>query len=63
MSSGKGLTLVKTTLLLGQNGVTVVASLPTNQSCDVTTNIPIGFAEVHIMMLIWWMYDDFTQNT
>ena len=41
MSSGKGLTLVKTTLLPGQEWVTVVASLPTNPSCDVTTNIPI----------------------
>ena len=41
MSSGKGLTLVKTTLLPGQERVTVVASLPTNQSCDVTANIPI----------------------
>ena len=41
MSSGKGLTLVKTTLLTGQERVIVVASLPTNQSCDVTANIPI----------------------
>ena len=41
MSSGKGLTLVKITLLPGHNGVTAVASLPTNQSCDVTANIPI----------------------
>ena len=41
MSSGKGLTLAKTTLLPGQERVTVVASLPTNQSCDVTANIPI----------------------
>ena len=41
MSSGKGLTLVKTTFLPGQERVTVVASLPTNQSCDVTANIPI----------------------
>ena len=41
MSSGKGLTLVKTTPLPGQERVTVVASLPTNQSCDVTANIPI----------------------
>ena len=41
MSSGEGLTLVKTTLLPGQNGVTVVASLPINPSCDVTANIPI----------------------
>ena len=40
MSSGKGLTLVKTTLLPRQERVTVVASLPTNQSCDVTANIP-----------------------
>ena len=43
MSSGKGLTLVKTTLLPGQERVTVVAPLPTNQSCDVTANIPIPF--------------------
>ena len=42
-SSGKGPTLIKTTLLPGQNGVTVVASLPTNQSRDVTANIPIAF--------------------
>ena len=41
MSSGKGLTLVKTTLLPGQERVTVEASLPTNPSCDVTANIPI----------------------
>ena len=41
-SSGKLLTLVKTTLLPGQERVTVVASLPTNQSRDVTANIPIG---------------------
>ena len=41
MSSGKGLTLVKTTLLSGQERVTVVASLPTSPSCDVTANIPI----------------------
>ena len=40
-SSGKWLTLVKTTLLSGHNGVSVVASLPTNQSRDVTANIPI----------------------
>ena len=42
MSSGKGLTIVKITLLPGQERVTVVASLPTNLSCDVTANIPIG---------------------
>ena len=42
MSSGKGLTLVKTTLLPGQEWVTVVASLPTSPSCDVTANIPIN---------------------
>ena len=41
MSSGKGLTIVKTTLLPGQERMTVVASLPTNPSCDVTANIPI----------------------
>ena len=41
MSSGKGLTLVKTTFLPGQGRVTVVASLPTNPSCDVMANIPI----------------------
>ena len=41
MSSGKGLTLVKTTLLPGQERETVVASLPTNPRCDVTANIPI----------------------
>ena len=41
ISSGKGLTLVKTTLLPGQARVIVVASLPTNPSCDVTANIPI----------------------
>ena len=41
MSSGKGLTLVKTTRLPGQERVTVVASLPTNLSCDVTADIPI----------------------
>ena len=46
MSSGKGPTLIKTTLLPGQNGVTVVASLPTNQSRDVTANIPIEKVEV-----------------
>ena len=43
MSSGKGLTLVKTTLLPGQERVTVVASLPTSPSCDVTANIPIVY--------------------
>ena len=42
ISSGKYLTLVKTTHLTGQSGVTVVASLPTNQSRDVTANIPIN---------------------
>ena len=42
MSSGKCPTHVKTTLLTGQSGVTVVASLPTNQSRDVTANIPIS---------------------
>ena len=43
MSSGtcKGLTLVKTMILPGQERVTVVASLPTSPSCDVTGNIPI----------------------
>ena len=41
MSSGKGLTLVKTTLLPGQERVTVVASLPTSPSCDIRANIPI----------------------
>ena len=40
-SSGNYLTLVKTTLLTGQCGVTVVASLPTSPSGDVTANIPI----------------------
>ena len=40
-SSGKWPTLVKTTLLTGQNRVTVVASLPTNLIRDVTANIPI----------------------
>ena len=43
ISSGKGLTHVKTTLLPGQERVTVVASLPTNPSCDVTANIPIVY--------------------
>ena len=42
MSSGKGLALVKTTLLPGQERVTVVASLPTTPSGNVTANIPIG---------------------
>ena len=41
MSSGKYLTLVKTTLLMGQSGETVVASLPTSPSRDVMANIPI----------------------
>ena len=41
MSSGKYLTLVKTTLLTGQSGETVVASLPTSPSRDVMANIPI----------------------
>ena len=41
MTSGKWLTLVKTTFLPGQARVLVVASLPTNQSRDVTANIPI----------------------
>ena len=41
MSSGKYLTLLKTTLLTGQSGVAVVASLPTSPSRDVTANIPI----------------------
>ena len=42
-SSGKELTPIKTTLLPGQAQVIVVASLPTNPSCDVTLTIPIGF--------------------
>ena len=41
-------TLVKTTLLPGQNGVTVVASLPTNPSHDVTANIPIQLEVLQI---------------
>ena len=41
MSSGNYLTLVKTMLLTGQCGVTVVASLPTSPSRDVMANIPI----------------------
>ena len=41
MSSGNKLTLVKTTLLTGQCGVTVVASLPTSPSREITANIPI----------------------
>ena len=40
-SSGKWLTLIKTTLLPGHKRVTVVASLPTSRSRDVTANIPI----------------------
>ena len=48
MSSGKGLTLVKTTLLPGQEQVTVVASLPTNPSCDVTANIPIEIFSLNV---------------
>ena len=40
-SSGNYPTLVKTTLLMGQYGVTVVASLPTSPSCDITANIPV----------------------
>ena len=51
MSSGKGLTLVKTTLLPGQERVTVVASLPTSPSCDVTANIPICYINYQIMQL------------
>ena len=47
-SSGNYLTLVKTTLLTGQCGVTVVASLPTNLTRDVTANIPIS---VHVYRL------------
>ena len=51
MSSGKGPTLLKTTLLPGRNGVTVVASLPTKQSRDVTANIP----KVHYWLVTWQM--------
>ena len=40
-SSGNWLTLIKTTLLPGQKRVTVVFSLPTSPSRDVTENIPI----------------------
>ena len=46
MSSGKGLTLVKTTLLPGQERVTLVASLPTTPSGDVTANIPIAILDL-----------------
>ena len=42
-SSGMWSTLVKTTLLPGHNGVTVVVSLPTIPSHDVTANIPIVY--------------------
>ena len=40
-SSDNYMTRVKTTHLTGQCRVTVVASLPTNQSHDVTANNPI----------------------
>ena len=40
--NGKLPTLVKTTLLPLQAWVTVVASLPTNPSREVTANIPIN---------------------
>ena len=40
-SSGNWLTLIKTTLLPGQARVTVLVSLPTNPSRDVTLKIPI----------------------
>ena len=48
MTSGKYmyLTLSKTTHLPGQEQVTVVASLPTNQSREVTANIPILFSSL-----------------
>ena len=49
-SSGKWLTLLKTMLLPGQNRVTVVASLPTNQSRDVTANIPIACSKKRAKM-------------
>ena len=51
MSSGKGRTLVKTTLLPGQERWAVVASLPTNLSCDVTANIPIKKGPCHSVTL------------
>ena len=44
-SSGKESTPVKATLLPGQARVIVVASLPTNPSCDVTLKIKYVIAE------------------
>ena len=60
-SSGKLLTLVKTTLLPGHNGVSVVASLPTSQSRDVTANIPIQMYFIFEYLVLrelgkYWMY-------
>ena len=60
MSSGKGLALVKTTLLPGQEGVTVVAFLLTNPSCDVTANIPIEYIVLMKVMREWVIICDVT---
>ena len=51
MSSGKLPSLVKTTLLPGQNGTTAMAFLPTNPSRDVTANIPID--SYNLMRIIY----------
>ena len=56
-SSGKCPTLVKTMLLTGQSGVTVVASLPTNLSRDVTANIPINQIHYKHVPLLKGTYD------
>ena len=61
MSSGKGLTPVKTTLLSGQERVTVVAYLPTNPSCDVTANIPI-YQQIWILQIFSHFLRFFSQN-
>ena len=53
ISSGKGLTFEKTTLLSGQERVTVVTSLPTNPSCDVTANIPICLFSIFFVRYPW----------
>ena len=53
MSSDKGLPLVKTTLLPGQEREIVVASLSTNPRCDVTANIPIPSGMAWKLRLIY----------
>ena len=76
MRSGNCPTLLKTTVLTDHSGVTLMASLPTNPSRNVTANIPIVITRCplfvhktsvavifsHFRLLLWNRWMEFNES-